>query len=343
MKKTLVAIAALAAFGAASAQSSVTLYGRIDASIGNQKTTTGGVTVADPGALISSGAHTGSRWGLKGSEDLGGGLKAIFQLEQGFNIDDGTASSARQFHRGAWVGLDGGFGSLKVGRQYDITHTMYGKYDPFGYSGFSAMGYSFKVGCGTGGSGNCVGRQDNTVMYTSPSMGGFSIAAMWAPGEDKTAAASAGKVYGFMANYSNGPIAAGLGWQSNKANAVGANQARTDTNFGASYDFGMAKAYLQLENGKNKNTVGTGKDSGYGLGVVVPFGAASLTAGYAAEKQKVAGTKVSDAKAFSLLGKYDLSKRTYVYAAYRRGETDPAGANNTTKVTKYGLGLVHNF
>ena len=340
MKKTLVAIAALAAVGAASAQSSVTLYGRIDASIGNVKTTTAGVTVADPGVMIRSGGHTGSRWGLRGSEDLGGGLKANFTLEQGFNIDDGTASSARQFHRQAFVGLSGGFGSLNVGRQYDITDNMYGLYDPTGYSGYSAMGYAFNVGCGTGGSGDCVGRQDNSVMYTTPSMGGFSVAAMWAPGEDKTAAAGAGRMYGIMANYANGPIAAGLGWQSNKASG---GRTRTDTNFGASYALGAAKLFLQLESGKNNNTVGTGKDNGWGVGAVIPMGAASLTAAYAYEKQKIAGAEVSKAKAFSLLGRYDMSKRTYVYAGYRRGETDPVGAANTTKTTSYGLGLVHNF
>ncbi len=341
MKKTLVAIAALAAVGAASAQSSVTLYGRIDASIGNVKTTAGGVTVADPGAMIRSGGHTGSRWGLKGSEDLGGGLKANFVLEQGFNIDDGTASSARQFHRQAFVGLSGGFGSLNVGRQYDVTDNMYGLYDPFGYSGYSPMGYAFNVGCGTGGSGDCVGRQDNTVMYTTPSMGGFSVAAMWAPGEDKVPGVnSAGRVYGVMANYANGPIAAGLGWQSNKA---AGGRTRQDTNFGASYDLGVAKLFLQLESGKNNNTVGTGKDTGYSLGATMPVGAATLTAAYASEKQKIGGTKVSDAKSFGLMGAYNLSKRTYVYAAYNRGETDPTGPNNTVKTTKYGLGLVHNF
>ncbi len=351
MKKTLVAIAALAVVGAASAQSSVTLYGRIDASIGSVKTTTGGVTTADPGVQIRSGGHTGSRWGLRGTEDLGGGLKANFVLEQGFNVDTGTASAAtRQFHRQAFVGLSGGWGSLNVGRQYDVTDNMYGLYDPFGYSGYSAMGYSFNVGCGTGGTGDCVGRQDNTVMYTTPSMGGFSVAAMWAPGEDKAvtgqpgAPYSGGKVYGIMANYANGPIAAGLGWQSNKD--ITARNARTDTNFGASYDLGAAKLFLQLESGKNKNNgaAGDGKDSGYGVGVVIPVGAASLTAGYAAEKQKIGGAKVSDAKAFALLGRYDLSKRTYVYAAYLRGETDPtAAAVATVKRTQYGLGLVHNF
>jgi predicted porin len=341
MKKTLVAIAALAAFGAASAQSSVTLYGRIDASIGNQKTTTGGVTVADPGVQISSGAHTGSRWGLRGSEDLGGGLKANFQLEQGFSIDTGAANNPNEFNRTAKVGLSGGFGSLDVGRQYDITDTIYANYDAMGYSGFSAMGYTFNVGCGAaGGSGDCVGRQDNSVIYKTPSMGGFSVTALWAPGEDKTAAASAGRVYGLMADYSNGPIGVGLAWQSNKA---AAGRTRTDSVLGASYNLGVAKLFLQLESGKNNNTVGTGKDNGFNVGAVIPVGAAKLSVGYATEKQKIAGAEVSKAKAFGLLGTYDLSKRTYVYAGYRRGETNPVGANNTTKVTKYGLGLVHNF
>jgi predicted porin len=340
MKKTLVAIAALAAFGAASAQSSVTLYGRIDASIGSQKTTTGGVTVADPGVQIVSGNHTGSRWGMRGSEDLGGGLKATFQLEQGFSIDTGAANNANEFNRTAKVGLAGGFGSLEVGRQYDITDTIYANYDAMGYSGFSAMGATFSVGCTTGGSGDCVGRQNNSVIYKTPSMGGFKVTALWAPGEDKTAVASAGRVYGLMADYANGPIGVGLAWQSNKA---AGGRTRSDTNLGASYNMGVAKLYLQLESGKNNNTVGTGKDNGFGIGAVIPVGAAKLSVGYASEKQKIAGVEVSKAKAFGLLATYDLSKRTYVYGGYRRAETDPVGANNTTKVTKYGLGLVHNF
>ena len=342
MKKTLVAIAALAAFGAASAQSSVTLYGRIDAAIGNVKTTTGGVTTADPGTMMISGGRTGSRWGMRGSEDLGGGLKAIFTLEQGFNIDDGTpVAAARQFHRQAFVGLSGGFGSLTLGRQYDFTDTSYGNYDPLGNSaGYSAMGYAFSVGCGTGGSGDCNVRQNNAVVYQSPSMSGFTVSALWAPGEDKTAVASAGRVYGLMANYANGPIGVGLAWQSNKA---AGGRTRTDSNLGASYDLGVAKLYLQFENGKNNNTVGTGKDNGYGLGAVIPFGAAKLAIGYAGEKQKIAGAEVSKSKALGLIASYDLSKRTSVYAAYRRGETDPIGAANTVKTTGYGFGMVHNF
>ncbi len=88
--------------------------------------------------------------------------------------------------------------------------------------------------------------------------------------------------------------------------------------------------------------MGSFKDDGYNLGVTVPFGAFSFTAAYAAEDQKIAGTKTSETDAFSLMGQYALSKRTYVYAAFRNSEFDPVGVAKT-KNRKYGFGLVHNF
>jgi predicted porin len=344
MKKTLVALAALASFGAAFAQSSVTLYGRIDASIGSTKTTTGGVTTADPGIQIRSGGHTGSRWGMRGTEDLGGGLRANFQLEQGFNIDNGAASAAANaFHRLAMVGLSGGFGALTVGRQYDMVDTAYANYDAMGYSGYSAMGYAFNVGCpgaGAPGTGDCVARQNNSVQYKTPAMGGFGLTAMWAPGENKAAGFSAGNMFGVLANYANGPLDVGLMWQSNKAG--GAARAITNHMLGASYNLGMAKVFAQYEGGQNKPT--TQKDQGFSLGAVINLGAPSLMVSYARENQKIGGNKVSDSTGISLMGQYPLSKRTYVYAAFLRGETDPVAAGApTVKQQNYGLGLVHNF
>ena len=350
MKKTLVALAALATVGAAFAQSSVTLYGRIDASVASQETkNTGfvaGVTT-DPGIQIRSGAHTGSRWGLRGSEDLGGGLKAIFTLEQGFNIDTGAASvAANQFHRQAFVGLGGGFGTLTVGRQYDIVDNLYGKYDSMGYSGYGAMNYVFNVGCaaagiGSGGTGDCIARQNNSVMYSTPAMGGFNLSAMWAPGENRVpGVTSAGKMYGLMASYANGPIDIGGGWQSNKA--TGAAAATTNYLIGGSYDLKVAKLFAEIEGGKNK--VANGQDTGFQIGAVIPLGAPSLMVSYARENQKIAGARRSQATAFSAMGHYPLSKRTYVYAAYLRGETDPTAAGiPTQKQQNYGVGLVHNF
>jgi len=334
MKKTLVAIAALAVVGAASAQSSVTLYGRIDASIGSDKTTLNGTTIADKGTLIRAGAHTGNRWGLKGSEDLGGGLKANFQLEQGFNVDDGSAADAtKQFSRQSWVGLSGGFGSLQVGRQYDIIDVAYGKHDAFGSSGFSP---NAALAAGTGG--DIIVRQNNSVLYSTPSMGGLSGAVMWAPGEDKAVGVKASNMYGLSAGYANGPIGLGAAWQSNKTNSF---KAVTNYVLGGSYDFGAAKLYAQYA-GTNNKPVNT-KDNGYSLGVVIPLGAPSVTIGYGTDKTKVAGTKSQDVTSFAVMAQYPLSKRTYVYAAYRALETDPTGPSNTTKNKKFGLGLVHNF
>jgi len=348
MKKTLVAIAALAAVGAASAQSSVTLYGRIDASIGSVKTTQPGFANLDPGIQIRSGGHTGSRWGLKGSEDLGGGLKANFTLENSFSIDNGTDTSG--FSRTAKVGLSGGFGSVDVGRQYDVVDTMYANYDAMGSSGYSANAALSSCGGLHGGAvGDCVVRQDNSVMYSTPNLGGLSAAVMWAPGENKNATNSAGKSYGVMVNYGNGPLGIGAGYQSNKDMALtGATGAAATTHYilGASYDLGVAKLFGQYDNGKVKSAVGAAayKDSGYSLGAVVPVGAARLMAAYATEDtDNRAGTKMMSTKAYGLMAQYDLSKRTYVYAAYRNLKSDPAGANNTIKTTNCGLGLVHNF
>ncbi len=351
MKKTLVAIAALAVVGAASAQSSVTLYGRIDASLASTKTTNTGFVAGvttDAGAQIRSGAHTGSRWGLKGSEDLGGGLKAIFQLEQGFNIDTGAPSSTREFHRQAFVGLTGGFGSLTVGRQYDPIDNMYGAHDAFGYSGYGAMNYAFNTNCailglpaGSQGPGDCIGRQDNSVFYTTPSMGGFNAGVMWAPGENKAAGVSAGRMYGLQAGYANGPINIGGAWQSNKL--TGNSTAVKNWELGGSYDLAVAKLFLQFEGSKIGGAVDA-KDTGYQIGAVIPLGAPSLMISYARENQKAGGAKYATASALSLMAQYPLSKRTYVYAAYLNGQWDPtAAALSTQKQRNYGLGLVHNF
>jgi predicted porin len=374
MKKTFVIIAALATVGAAFAQSSVTLYGRIDASIGSQRTTVGGATRAavaatgpavvaadgtvgpttkataygDKGTQILAGQHTGNRWGMRGTEDLGGGLKANFTLESGFSVDDGSSGQGGLlFGRTAKVGLSGGFGSIDVGRQYDIVDTMYANYDALGSSGYSANGALAGNGdaAHNGAVGDTIIRQNNAVIYSTPSMGGLSAAAMWAPGENKAAGASAGSNYGLMVNYGNGPFAIGGGYQSNKA--TGATAATTHYILGASYDLGVAKLFAQYDAGKAKSVVAAGgkyEDKGYSLGVSVPVGAARLQAAWAKEDTDDRfGTKVQKNTAFGLMAQYDLSKRTYVYAAYRNLQTDPTGAANTIKTVNYGLGLVHNF
>ena len=335
MKKTLLAIAALATVGSVFAQSSVTLYGRIDAAIGSQKTTVGGVTTVDAGTQVLAGSHTGNRWGMKGSEDLGGGLKVNFQLENGFNVDTGTAAQGGLlFGRQAWVGLSGGFGSLQLGRQYTVIDNQYTAHDAFALSGYSAANYVFNKG-GYADSG----RQDNSVYYTTPSFGGFKAGALWAPGENKAAGVSAGRMMGLEASYANGPFSLGAAYESNKV--TGATPATTAWELGTTYDLGVAKLFGQLEGANNKSA--NSKDDGFQIGAQIPLGAPLLMVSYARENNELAGTKVSTASAYALMAQYPLSKRTYVYAAYLRGEIDPVGVAATTKNRNFGLGLVHNF
>lgn len=333
ISKTLASAAVLAFAGIASAQSSLALYGRIDASIASQKTEVGGFTTVDNGAQIRSGAHTGSRWGLQGSEDLGVGLKAKFQLEQGFNIDDGTSASARQFHRQAWVGLSGDFGALQIGRQYSTIYNLFTEHDALAYSGYSAMAYAFNSGAYADST-----RIDNAVVYALPAMGGFNAGLQWAPGENKNGVAGTRRhLLALQAVYANGPWSVGGAWESQRFNGIAGT---TAWDVGASYDFGAAKVYAQTEGASNEAT--NSKDSGYQIGLRIPLGTPTLSLSYARENLKTAGTAVSTASAYALLAQYPLSKRTYVYAAYLRGTTDPV-VGPTTRQQNYGLGLVHNF
>src|SRR3569833_330324 len=174
MKKTLLLLAVLGAFtGTASAQTNVTIYGLLDA----------GVHYRDNGADtnnktwgVDSGQASGSRLGFRGTEDLGGGLAAIFTLESGVNVDDGTLGQGitgsanspaltRLFGRQAFVGLSGNFGAVKFGRQYAPIRVAVESVDPFGVSGAGNAANFFNV------HGE---RTDNTVNYSTANFGGFS-------------------------------------------------------------------------------------------------------------------------------------------------------------------------
>ncbi len=203
-----------------------------------------------------------------------------------------------------------------------------------GPAGYSAAVYAFNKGGYADSS-----RQNNAVYYTTPSFGGFKAGALWAPGENKTPGVGAGRMTGLEASFASGPLTVGGAWESTKV--TGATPATTAWELGTSYDLGVAKLFGQIEGSKVKAT--NSKDDGYQIGAQIPLGTPSLSVSYARENNKLGGTKVSTASAYSLMAQYPLSKRTYVYAAYRALETDPTGPSNTTKNKKFGLGLVHNF
>ena len=195
MKKSLIALAVLAASGAAMAQSSVTLYGIADLAV---------VKAKGSSAALASGGVSTSRWGLKGSEDLGGGLAANFNFEQSVNLVDGTTGNG--FNRQAWVGFSGGFGEIKLGKMWNAYDDIVGATSPLFDSGAlttNNLAPSYALEAGNPG---------NAVYYATPSFGGVSgaVSTTFKTGETNA------RVSAFHVKYEGGPVYAGLGYQIDK-------------------------------------------------------------------------------------------------------------------------------
>ena len=356
MKKSLIALAVLAASGAAMAQSSVTLYGVADAFVGSSKVEINGAGQRQ--TVVNSAGVNGSRWGLKGAEDLGGGMKAIFQLESGFNLDAGSSAQGNLlFGRQAFVGLESGFGTVSLGRQYTAYDALHGatnmNYDA---ATFNAATGGTKLGVSANGMADYANRANNSIAYTSPSFGGFSGQVVYSFGENKNTVANgfdnkATDNASVHLKYANGPLLVGYAYQEEKIatpTTVTAGAVTTTTGivqdknkynlFGGSYDFGVAKLLGSYNQAKNN----TFKDKEYQVSVVVPFGAAAVSAGYAHSKSEGANVERTG-KGYSILATYDLSKRTRLYAGAQDTKAHILNAAAETKETTYGLGVRHSF
>lgn len=352
MKKTLIALAVLAASGAAMAQSSVTLYGVADGFIGSKKVEVAGVGQRQ--TVVSSAGINGSRWGLKGAEDLGNGIKAVFQFESGFNLDTGaSAQNGTLFSRQAFGGLSGAFGTVSLGRQYSAYDGLHGAVNQnYDAATFNAASGGAIGGVSANGLRDYTSRVDNSVAYTSPSFSGFSGQVVYGFGENKNTVLpgvsnKATDNASIALTYANGPITAGVAYQEEKTAAVAvpatvpATVAQDKLKYsliGGSYDFGVAKLLGSYNTAKNGST----KDKEGQIGVVVPFGAAAVSAGYARSKSESAGVS-NTGKGFSLLATYDMSKRTRLYAGAQSVKAHVGNAAAESKGTDYGLGLRHSF
>ncbi|WP_114968906.1 porin [Rhodoferax ferrireducens] len=338
MKKTLIALAVLAASGAAMAQSTVTLYGVADTWFGQTETGVGAAKLKQ--TVLNTNGMNSSRWGLKGSEDLGGGLKAVFQLESGFNIDTGAQTdSASLFNRQAFVGLAGGFGSVTAGRQYTAYDALRGATNnTYDTAAFTTTGTVW----GYGAVADYASRVNNSIAYTSPDFGGFSGAAVVGLGENKTATVDANQNLSLHVKYAKGPVLVGYAYQEQKAqNALVTDTATTKYNLIAgSYDFGVVK----LVGGYNTAKVNDNSDKEYQLGLSAPIGtSANVAIGYTKSKGEVAGATTSNGKGYSVVGYYDLSKRTRLYAAASKTTADNNAGADTAATANFGLGVRHNF
>lgn len=338
MKKSLIALAAVAVSGAAFAQSSVTVFGVVDTAVSY-------VNGQDNWSGLNSGGNQTSRLGFRGVEDLGGGLKANFWLEAGILADNGSgnsgyskagageaASGELAFKRRATVGLSGNFGEVRMGRELTAAYSATSRYDVFGQVGYGAS----KVWTDTGVNGDSTTqRVSNMVTYLSPDFSGFRANVNYGFGEDKDAQTgkssnSASRYMGAGLTYDNGPLSLGLGLERRNAGANTAEfigsvfDAEYDVNawsLGGSYNFGVAKLAAAYRNSEAKWTDGVNsakdKTKGYYVGVSAPVGAAGeVKASYNRYEINEAGAAKQKADQFALGYVHNMSKRTAVYGTY---------------------------
>jgi len=363
MKKSLIAIAVLAATSSAAfAQSNVTIYGILDA----------GITAERGGAQgnvtkVTSGAASASRIGFKGTEDLGGGLSAIFKLETGVKVDDGTLdnTSSALFNREAYVGLSSKTaGSLTLGRQYTPYYeTLRDVGDPF------AMGYAgtaknlFPVA-------SYMTRNSNAVVYKTPNLNGFTGAVSYSLGEQQGDASAARQVGGSL-GYANGPlnVAVAYNMKNNDTSVLKTAGVGHNSLIAANYDFKVVKVFAAFSKDKGQGSApingaasATATTNAFGytfaqsadsqdalVGLTAPVSeAGTVMASYIRKNDKESFNR--DADQWAIGYNYALSKRTSTYVAYAKIKNkNGAGytvGNNTEAGTgdkAFNLGLKHSF
>ena len=302
MNKKLFALAIVSAASAASAQSSLTLYGVVDASVESVK-------AGDTVTRVSSDNLASSRFGLKGTEDLGGGLKAVFNLEASLKTDTGAADSTRFFGRQAWVGVSGGFGELRLGRTDSSIGAIAGNSNILGaqsYDDFSAAqtlaGVKYR-------------RVDNSITYALPKLvNGLSAQVQYSTKASggEVAGDKTGRLYGLNVQYAAGAFGAGAAYLEAKADNAGAKEKSALAYL--SYDFTAAKVTGYYN--RNASGVGlTGARELFGARLDVPLGNAfAMQASVSRARDWNDVRNDADATIVALKGIYSLSKRTAVYA-----------------------------
>ncbi|MGA0609933.1 porin [Caldimonas sp. KR1-144] len=373
MKKTLVALAALSAMaGAAQAQSSVTLYGIVDAAV--RVSDNEGVG-HDSRVRVIGGGMSQSRWGIRVDEDLGGGLRTLANLENRFTTDDGTQQNGVQFSQ-AWVGIQSSsWGRITLGRQYNVLFDMMTTtYAPYKFSPYIEAFKPELTVQGAGGAAGLGSRNNNMVKYAL-TVGGLTAEAQVSAGEGDPALL---KSYGAAARYVTGGLGFGGGYIESET--VGGLKAKV-YQVGVAYT--MGPLYVNYSYGKNEFDAGIGaaaiSAALFGTALTVPVATNSTTVGerelhtvgmtynftpamlvgfqyYYGKQTAVDGSSNGKVDAFSVLFDYAFSKRTdgYIGADYTKLKdglvingtfASPATAASTgaTDRTSVMVGLRHRF
>ncbi|MEO5844889.1 MAG: porin [Caldimonas sp.] len=313
MKKSLLALAVLGAYaGVASAQSSVQLFGTIDVGAKYLKNSGRSRQLSESTDGINS-----SELRFQGIEDLGGGLKAGFNIRSGFNPDTGT-SNAKFWNRQSTVSLYSGAGELRLGRDYVPTFWNQAVFDPFGFNGIGSTGNVARY---------VQVRQDNAIGYFLPSnIGGWYGQLMVAAAENGTTLDKAGRYIGGRIGFAAGPF--NIGFAASEVRFAAAQAANAGTgvtaipvgqkaktyNVGGSWDFGFLKLMGYYDHERLFNA----KESRGEIGAVIPFGQSEFRVGYDRSKFKPNVGTTTTLDNIKATYQYNLSKRTAMYGTVAR-------------------------
>jgi len=361
MRKTLVAAAVLSAGSLAQAQSNMTIYGTVDAGY-----------VKSTGTKAAMGEKYNNRLGFMGTEDLGNGLKATFQLEQRFNLFDGSSANSKTFEGASNLGLKGSFGQVRFGRVDELSTETFRRIDPFEQYGVGSMFKTHLRG------DNLEGRISNTVRYDSPNLNGFQLGASYTlkkgsksyvnsyidgkgipesdPDYIETAEAGANNGYAVSVTYANGPL-----YLVSNYNVVVNTNKSYNWNVGGAYVIGATRISVGYEQSKDKFLMEGVKWDTWLLGLSHKIGAGTVNASYSQRKISGASSinEYNDKKlAFGY--SHSLSKRTSVYLDASQTRYDGSGGlvtdyignipravemvfNGRDKITAIAIGMTHRF
>ncbi|MDQ0141330.1 porin [Cupriavidus necator] len=320
----------------AHAQSAVTLYGLTDVFAGSLKNSGAPAHTS----VLNNGGMTTSYFGLRGREDLGGGMGAFFALESYLRVDSGTSgrfSGDPLFARGAYVGVDGRFGKVALGRNANPYFVSTLSFNAFRDSfTFSPMMLHTFIASGLGRpsiQGDTA--WSNSVLYTTPSWSGFTSNLIYALGESPGHSGQGN--YGANITYAGGKFSATLAAQYVAIAPLFNNGATTQKAIqaGVAYDFAVTKLFAQYQYANSNNTL---RDNTYSISAATPVGAGNVLIAWAHTARSITGTELQRRNTASIGYDYYLSKRTDVYLNYMYDKVSGLATGNS-----FGLGIRHRF
>ncbi|WP_423380473.1 porin [Burkholderia sp. LMG 32019] len=339
MNKQLIAAPLLLSFaGIAAAQSSVTLYGIVDAGVtyrSNERVGSAGAYTGHSSVGLTTGNLSGSRWGIKGSEDLGGGMRALFVLENGFDITNGTSGQGgRQFGRQAFVGVGSDrYGTVTLGRQYTSLDDFVSPVGPSSYIG------GFGAHPGDIDDLDQTARVDSSIKYTSANYSGFTFGALYGFGS-QPGSMKQRNTWSVGAAYAAGPLRVGVGYERSDNSKTGATdptagkwQSTDDGLFNSSINEGYASAQSQ-------QIIATG--------VTYDFGPAVVGVNYSNVQYRSGGQSLFTGHAtFNVAGvftRWNVRPQTQLFAgySYTRG-SDVDGVDDRAQYHNVTLGAVYDL